>query len=215
LSRETYKILIELADRHDFIIASDECYSEIYPDENQAPVGLLQVCAELGRDDFKNCVVFHSLSKRSNLPGLRSGFIAGDEKLMSAFLKYRTYHGCAMSIPTQLASIAAWQDEEHVMQNRVLYREKFKHVANILKGTWDLTIPEAGFNFWAKTPIDDEVFTQRLFEQQHITVLPGRYLSREVNGVNPGTDHIRMAMVAPVDECISAATRLRDFIKGI
>ena len=215
LSRETYQKLIELADCYDFVIASDECYSEIYPNEDMPPVGLLQVCAELGRDNFERCMVFHSLSKRSNLPGLRSGFVAGDEKLIANFLKYRTYHGCAMAIPTQLASIAAWQDEQHVIENRVLYREKFTRVAKILKGTWDLTIPEAGFNFWAQTPIDDEGFTQQLFEQQHITVLPGRYLSREFNGIDPARHHVRMAMVAPVDECIAAAERLHHFIKTL
>jgi len=212
LSRETYQKLIKLADQYNFVIASDECYSEIYPDESNAPVGLLEVCSELGRDDFDKCMVFHSLSKRSNLPGLRSGFVAGDKQLIAHFLKYRTYHGCAMSIPTQLASIEAWADEQHVVQNRILYREKFKQVANILEGVWDLTIPEAGFNFWAKTPIDDEVFTKKLFEQQHITVLPGRYLSREAHGINPGDNHVRMAMVAPVAQCVDAAERLRHFM---
>ena len=214
LSRETYQTLIELADRYDFIIASDECYSEIYPDENKPPVGLLQVCAELGRDDFKRCMVFHSLSKRSNLPGLRSGFVAGDKQLIANFLKYRTYHGCAMPVPTQLASIAAWQDEEHVVANRILYREKFNRFANILDGVWELTIPEAGFNFWAKTPTDDEQFTQKLFAEQHITVLPGQYLSRKINGTNPGEHHVRMAMVAPLAECVTAAIRLADFLSA-
>lgn len=210
-SQNDYQKLIELADRYNFIIASDECYSEIYPDENIAPTGLLQTCATLGRDDFKRCIVFHSLSKRSNLPGLRSGFVAGDATVIEQFLRYRTYHGCAMSTPIQLASIAAWQDEEHVKANRILYREKFSQVCDILKDHWQLTPPQAGFTLWAKTPIDDQIFTQRLFEKQHITVLPGSYLSREVNGQNPGNGFVRMALVAPVDECIEAAQRIKQF----
>ena len=205
--------LIEFADRYDFIIASDECYSEIYPVDAPAPVGLLEVCHTLGRDDFKRCVVFHSLSKRSNLPGLRSGFVAGDAQIMQQFLKYRTYHGCAMPVPTQLASIAAWSDEQHVIENRRLYQEKFVQVAKILQEVWPLQKPEAGFNFWAKTPIDDESFTKRLFESQHITVLPGSYLSRECDGINPGKHYVRMALVAPIAECIAAAERIKHFIR--
>ncbi len=209
---DDYKKLIELADRYDFIIASDECYSEIYPDNSNAPTGLLEVCTRNGRNDFKRCIVFHSLSKRSNLPGLRSGFVAGDADIIQQFLNYRTYHGSAMPLPTQLASIAAWNDEKHVETNRELYREKFKAVAEILESVWPLEQPEAGFNFWARTPIDDEKFTQQLFEQQHITVLPGSYLSREVNGVNPGKNYVRMALVASIDECIEAANRIKQFI---
>ncbi len=208
----TYKMLIELADKYDFIIASDECYSEIYPNDQQPPAGLLQACAELGRDDFSRCVVFHSLSKRSNLPGLRSGFVAGDSSIITQFLQYRTYHGCAMPIPVQLASIAAWQNEDHVIENRTLYREKFSQVIDILGNTWPITQPEAGFNFWAKTPIDDEAFAQQLFEQQHITVLPGSYLSRDVNEGNPGKNHVRMALVAPINECKEAAYRIKEFV---
>ncbi len=208
----TYKMLIALADKHDFIIASDECYSEIYPNDQQPPPSLLQACAELGRDDFSRCIVFHSLSKRSNLPGLRSGFVAGDASIIHQFLQYRTYHGCAMSIPVQLASIAAWQDEKHVIENRALYREKFSQVADILEDSWPIIQPEAGFNFWAKTPIDDELFAQQLFEQQHITVLPGSYLSREISGINPGKNHVRMALVAPINECKEAAYRIKEFV---
>lgn len=215
LSKESYQALIALSDQYDFIIASDECYSEIYPEENNPPAGLLGVCAELGRDDFKNCVVFHSLSKRSNLPGMRSGFVAGDKHILQAFLSYRTYHGCAMPIPTQRASIAAWQDEEHVIANRVLYREKFTQVAKILEDVWPLSQPDAGFNFWAKTPISDVDFSQRLFAEQHITVLPGSYLSRGEPHNNPGSGHVRMAMVAPLAECVAAAERMKTFINAL
>jgi N-succinyldiaminopimelate aminotransferase len=210
---DDYKALIELADRYDFIIASDECYSEIYSDETQPPVGLLDVCNAIGRTSFERCVVFHSLSKRSNLPGLRSGFVAGDASIINKFLQYRTYHGCAMPVPVQLASAAAWKDETHVIDNRQLYREKFLRVADILKGVWDLDLPQAGFNFWAKTPINEETFAQQLFEQQHITVLPGRYLSRMTKGINPGENYVRMALVAPLAECEIAAHRIKHFFE--
>ncbi|HEY9136188.1 MAG TPA: succinyldiaminopimelate transaminase [Pseudomonadales bacterium] len=207
--------IIELADKYDFVIASDECYSEIYLDEDKPPTGLLQACAELGRDDFKRCVVFHSLSKRSNLPGLRSGFVAGDAALIQAFLKYRTYHGCAMSTPTQLASISAWQDEQHVRQNRDLYREKFQLVHDILGNQLQLEYPEGGFYFWAKTPIDDQSFAQQLYQQQNITVLPGQFLSRTIMGENPGQNRVRMALVATIDECQAAANRMQNFISTL
>ena len=212
LTLDDYQQLIELADKYDFVIASDECYSEIYPDDSKPPVGLLETCSAIGRDDYHRCIVFHSLSKRSNLPGLRSGFVAGDAALLRQFLNYRTYHGCAMSVPTQLASLAAWEDEDHVVSNRELYRQKFTLLEDILSGTWRLSQPMAGFNFWAKTPIDDEKFTQALFEKTNITVLPGSYLSREVNGNNPGKNHVRMAMVAPIEECIEAGQRIQSFL---
>ena len=215
LDSQQYQELITLADRYDFIIASDECYSELYRDEQAPPVGLLQACAEMGRDNFERCVVFHSLSKRSNLPGLRSGFVAGDESLIKQFLLYRTYHGCAMSIPTQLASIAAWQDEQHVIENRNQYREKYRLFKEILDGVWDIQQPPASFYLWAKTSIDDISFTQHLFSEQHITVLPGRFLSREYDGINPGENHIRMALVAPVEECKEAALRLKSFMQNL
>lgn len=208
----TLKKLIALADRYDFIIAADECYSELYFDEANPPAGLLSACAELQRTDFKRCVVFHSLSKRSNLPGLRSGFVAGDAEILKAFLLYRTYHGCAMSIPTQLASIAAWQDEEHVKANRQLYREKFDAVLHILDGVLDVQRPDGGFYLWAKTPGDDCLFTRELFAREHVTVVPGSYLSREVDGFNPGSGRVRMALVAPLAECVEAAQRIRRFI---
>ena len=206
--------LIALADKHDFVIASDECYSELYFDEANPPVGLLQACKSLGRDDFKRCVVFHSLSKRSNLPGLRSGFVAGDTDLMGGFLKYRTYHGCAMPVQHQLASIAAWQDEIHVKENRALYQQKFSAVLDILSPHLDVTLPDASFYLWPKTPMADTDFAKGLFEQQHITVLPGRYLSRTVDGINPGENRVRMALVAPLQQCIEAAERIKHFISN-
>ncbi|HEX5843581.1 MAG TPA: succinyldiaminopimelate transaminase [Pseudomonas sp.] len=212
---ETLKKLIALADKFDFVIAADECYSELYFDEANPPAGLLTACAELGRSDFARCVVFHSLSKRSNLPGLRSGFVAGDADIMKSFLLYRTYHGCAMPVQTQLASVAAWNDEAHVKANRDLYREKFDAVLRVLDGVLDVQRPDGGFYLWAKTPIDDETFTRELFAREHVTVVPGSYLSRSVNGENPGAGRVRMALVAPLAECVAAAERIRDFVKSL
>lgn len=212
---ETLKRLIALADEHDFIIAADECYSELYFDEANPPAGLLSACAALGRHDFKRCVVFHSLSKRSNLPGLRSGFVAGDADILKAFLLYRTYHGCAMPVHVQLASAAAWNDEIHVRANRELYRAKFEAVLQILEPVLDVARPDGGFYLWPKTPIDDQRFTRELFEQEHVTVVPGSYLSREVEGLNPGADRVRMALVAPLAECIEGAERIRAFIERL
>ena len=211
---ETLKKLIALADEHDFVIAADECYSELYFDEDTPPPGLLSACAELGRSDFKRCVVFHSLSKRSNLPGLRSGFVAGDGEILKHFLLYRTYHGCAMPVQTQLASVAAWNDEAHVRANRDLYREKFDAVLKILAPVMDVQRPDGGFYLWARTPGDDAQFTRELFAAEHVTVVPGSYLSREVNGINPGAGRVRMALVAPLAECIEAAERIARFIRG-
>lgn len=207
--------LIELADRHNFILASDECYSEIYVDGQEAPMGLLEACARLGRHDYKNCVVFHSLSKRSNLPGLRSGFIAGDAALLKPFLLYRTYHGCAMPLQTQLASIAAWNDEQHVAENRELYTQKFRAVIDILSPVLPVQQTDASFYLWVETPINEETFAQQLFAQQNVTVLPGSYLSRTVNDINPGKNRVRMALVAGVDECIEAAQRIRAFVESL
>ncbi|MBD8122883.1 succinyldiaminopimelate transaminase [Pseudomonas lutea] len=211
---ETLKKLIALADKHDFVIAADECYSELYFDEATPPAGLLTACAELGRQDFKRCVVFHSLSKRSNLPGLRSGFVAGDAEILKAFLLYRTYHGCAMPVQTQLASIAAWSDEEHVRANRTLYREKFDAVLEILSPVMDVQRPDGGFYLWPSVGSDDAAFCRDLYVTEHVTVVPGSYLSREVDGFNPGAGRVRMALVAPLAECIEAAQRIRDFIKS-
>lgn len=212
---DTLKKLIELSDTYDFIVASDECYSEIYLDESTPPVGLLQACAEMGRDDYKNCVVMHSLSKRSNLPGLRSGFIAGDASLLGPFLQYRTYHGCSMPVQHQLASIAAWNDEDHVLENRDQYRRKFDAVIEILSPVMDVQKPDASFYLWVKTPIDDDKFAQGLFEQQNLTVLPGRYLSRETDGILPGAGYVRMALVATLEECIEGAHRIRKYVESL
>lgn len=215
INNSTLQKLITLADEHDFIIAADECYSEIYPDESNPPVGLLQASAEMGRNDYKRCVVFHSLSKRSNLPGMRSGFVAGDAEVLKKFLLYRTYHGCAMPPYHQAASIKAWNDEVHVHTNRELYRDKFKAVIEILTSVLEVKLPDASFYLWQRTPIDDKEFAQRLFAQQNVTVLPGSYLSREAHGINPGNQHVRMALVAPLDECIDAAKRIESFVNSL
>ncbi|WP_353571535.1 succinyldiaminopimelate transaminase [Candidatus Albibeggiatoa sp. nov. BB20] len=215
LGLERLQKLIQLADEYDFIIAADECYSELYADENQPPVGLLQACASMGRNDYQRCVVFHSLSKRSNAPGLRSGFVAGDADILKAFLLYRTYHGCAMSLVTQAASTVAWQDEDHVQENRCLYREKFKAVSEILSPVLNVSIPPASFYLWQRTPIDDVEFAQQLFNQQHITVLPGQFLSRESQGINPGQNRIRIALVPNLAQCIEAAQRIRHIVEGL
>ncbi|MDH4275223.1 MAG: succinyldiaminopimelate transaminase [Gammaproteobacteria bacterium] len=211
---ETYlRRLLTFAERYNFVIASDECYSEIYPDEDRPPLGLLQVAAAMGNTQFKHCVVFHSLSKRSNLPGLRSGFVAGDAQILAQFLKYRTYHGCALPPPTQAASIAAWQDELHVQENRALYRKKFAAVLDILRPHILVHAPDASFYLWLHTPIADTQFTQMLFAQQNVTVLPGSFLSRDVHGSNPGANYVRIALVAPVAECIEAAQRITHFLQ--
>ncbi|AWM79627.1 succinyldiaminopimelate transaminase [Gammaproteobacteria bacterium ESL0073] len=209
---ETLKKLIKLADTYNFVIASDECYSELYFDESTPPAGLLTACAEMGRHDFDKCVVFHSLSKRSNLPGLRSGFVAGDAKILKKFLLYRTYHGCAMPEQTQYASIAAWHDEQHVVANRELYREKYDAVLSILSPVMDIKKPDGGFYLWPKTPIADTEFTKQLLIKQNVLVVPGSYLSREIDGLNPGENRVRMALVAPVKECIEAANRIKEFL---
>lgn len=215
LDRATLQYLIELADRYDFIIASDECYSELYFDEQQPPLGLLEVCAQMGRRDFKRCVVFHSLSKRSNLPGLRSGFVAGDADILKPYLLYRTYQGCALPVPTQLASISAWRDEDHVHENRELYRQKFAAVFDILKGHLDVSLPDAGFYLWPRTPISDTEFTRQLFAQQNVTVLPGQFLARATPAGNPGENRVRLALVATLAECREAAERIRHFVTGL
>ncbi|MDN6296563.1 MAG: succinyldiaminopimelate transaminase [Halomonas sp.] len=210
-----FKQLIQLADEHDFIIASDECYSELYLDESAPPPGLLEACAALGRNDYCRCVVFHSLSKRSNLPGLRSGFVAGDAALIAPFKRYRTYHGCAMSLPLQHASVAAWQDEIHVRANRDAYREKFAAVTAELAPVLNFPAPEASFYLWPEVPGGDDVaFAQRLFEAQHVSVLPGSLMGRANSaGVNPGAGRMRLALVAEPAATLEAAQRLRTFIQ--
>ena len=183
---QTLQNLIELAHRHDFIIASDECYSEIYFDEERPPAGLLQAAAEMGNDSYSNCIVFHSLSKRSNAPGLRSGFVAGDADILDAFFRYRTYHGCAMPLHHQAASSVAWRDEKHVQENRALYRAKFDAVLDILGGSMEVERPDAGFYLWPRTPVAETEFARRLYAEQKVTVLPGSFLSRETAAGNPG-----------------------------
>ena len=215
IPQDTMQQLIRLAERHDFVIASDECYSEIYFDETAPPVGLLQAAAAMGNTDYRRCIVFHSLSKRSNAPGLRSGFVAGDAAVLAGFLRYRTYHGCALPLQHQHASLAAWQDEQHVRDNRRMYREKFAAVLDVLDGCLDVAHPDAGFYLWPRTPIGDEEFARELFAQQHVTVLPGRYLSRDVDGFNPGAGHVRMALVASTQECVEAAHRIRQFVSNL
>ena len=207
--------LIKLAHQYDFIIASDECYSEIYFDESKPPIGLLEVAVASNYNDFSRCVVFHSLSKRSNSPGLRSGFVAGDANILSHFLRYRTYHGSAMPPATQAASIAAWKDEEHVISNRQSYREKFAAVLAILSPIMNVQQPEAGFYLWAETPINDTQFARLLFSQQNVTVLPGSYLARDTHNGNPGKNRIRMALVVSLEECTEAAHRIRHLIESL
>ena len=205
---EKLQQLVNLAREHDFVIASDECYSEIYFDESHPPPGLLQACELIKPGDYRNCVVFHSLSKRSNLPGLRSGFVAGDAELLKGYLKYRTYHGCAMPLHHQYASVAAWTDETHVIENRRLYREKFSAVLDILEGHWPAQKPEAGFYLWPETPIPDTDFACHLYAQENVITLPGRFLARRANGINPGENRVRIALVAELEQCTEAAHRI-------
>jgi len=211
MSLDYLKRALQLAERYNFVIASDECYSEIYLDESQPPTGLLDAAYATGNTAFDRCVVFHSLSKRSSVPGLRSGFVAGDAKILKLFLLYRTYHGCAMPLPTQAVSTQAWKDEVHVKENRHLYQQKFAAVLPILQPVMDVQAPTAGFYLWPKVR-DDETFTRELFEQQHVMVLPGSYLSRPTPQGDPGKDRLRISLVATVDECREAAERIRDFV---
>jgi N-succinyldiaminopimelate aminotransferase len=203
---------LDLSSRHGFVIAADECYSEIYADEAQPPPGLLQAAFAAGNTAFERCVVFHSLSKRSSVPGLRSGFVAGDARMLAAFRLYRTYHGCAVPVHTQLASIPAWNDESHVLENRRLYRAKFAAVVPMLRAVLDAEAPAGAFYLWLPVR-DDEAFARGLFEQQHVTVLPGSYLGREVEGRNPGRGRVRVSLVASVDDCVEAARRIVEFAR--
>jgi N-succinyldiaminopimelate aminotransferase len=205
---------IALADRYDFVIAADECYSEIYLDEARPPPGLLQAALASGHTGYERCVVFHSLSKRSSVPGLRSGFVAGDAKLIQSFLQYRTYHGCALPLPTQFASIAAWGDDQHVVENRRLYREKFARVLPVLREVLEVAAPDASFYLWPKVA-DDERFARQLFERQHVTVLPGSYIARDTPHGNPGRGRVRISLVATVPECADAAARIRELCRSL
>ena len=203
LSLDFLQYALELAERHDFIVASDECYAELYRDEHAPPPSLLQAALRSGRDRFERCVVFHSLSKRSSVPGLRSGFVAGDPAALKRYLLYRTYHGCAMPIPTQLASIAAWNDDAHAAANRALYREKFRRVIPVLAPLLDVVEPDGGFYLWPDVQRDDEAFTRELFATQNLTILPGSYLARDTPSGNPGRQRVRISLVASVDECLT------------
>jgi N-succinyldiaminopimelate aminotransferase len=214
LDLDAWRTLFDYSDRYGFVIASDECYSEIYPDEAAPPIGALDAAHRLGRDTFPNLVVFTSLSKRSNAPGLRSGGIAGDAALLRQFLLYRTYHGCAMSLPVQHASIAAWGDESHVRDNRAQYRAKFDAVVPMLEPALDIRRPDASFYLWAGVPGgDDETFARDLFARTHVTVLPGRYLARDAHGENPGAGYVRIALVPGIDDCVEAARRIVEFCR--
>lgn len=228
--------LIELADQYDFVIASDECYSELYFNEEYPNPGLLQAAWQAGRKDFARCIVFHSLSKRSSVPGLRSGFVAGDADIIKRYKHYRTYHGCSMPPPIQTASIVAWGDEQHVRENRELYREKFAAVLEILSSVnaaspsavaagatansrpdkskmFSAKQPDGGFYLWAQVPGDDTLFARSLYEKENLVVLPGSYLSRTAHGDTPGYGYVRMALVAPLDQCIEGANRLKRFVE--
>lgn len=221
LSLDDWRALFELSDRFGFLIAADECYSEIYTGATP-PLGALEAAHQLGRSrgeqPYRNLIVFSSLSKRSNVPGMRSGFVAGDPVAMKKFLLYRTYCGGAMSPPVQTASIAAWNDEQHVQDNRALYKEKFSLITPLLKGVMDVELPDAGFYLWAdvrRTGLSDTDFARRLYADYNVTVLPGSYLARDAHGQNPGQGRIRMALVAGVDEGLEAANRIVQFCQGL
>jgi N-succinyldiaminopimelate aminotransferase len=209
---DEWRRLFELSDRHGFVIASDECYSEIYCD--RAPLGALEAARKLGRD-YRRLVAFSSLSKRSNAPGMRSGFVAGDAALIARFLLYRTYHGSAMSLAVQAASIAAWQDERHVEENRRLYAEKFRAALPLVKNPLECAMPDGGFYLWVRTPIDDAEFARRLHAQYNVLVLPGSFLARTVDGANPGAQHVRIALVPPLAECVEALQRIGRFATSL
>jgi len=208
MNLDDWREVFALADKYGFVIASDECYSEIYFDEANPPLGALQAAHKLGRD-YTNLVMFSSLSKRSNVPGMRSGFVAGDAAILEKFLLYRTYHGCAMNPAVQAASTAAWQDEVHVRENRRLYREKFDAVLPLLKNVLEVDMPDAAFYFWARTKESDTDLAVRLHRECNVTVLPGSFLAREAHGINPGSGFVRIALVAPLNECLEAARRMQ------
>ncbi len=215
LALKTLQELIQKAEQYNFVIASDECYSELYLQDSKPPVGLLQAAYKMGNIDYQHCIVFHSLSKRSNLAGLRSGFVAGDADIIQRFYRYRTYHGCAMPIATQIASTIAWQDEQHVIENRQLYQEKYDSIYPLMNEVLTVEKPDAGFYLWVQTPIDDTEFTQKLFAKTNIVVLPGSYLSRPFQGTNPGSYYIRLALVAPFAQCLDGTHRIQDFCQTL
>ena len=212
LDLDAWRALFERADRYNVVIASDECYSEIYPDEAAPPLGALEAAHRLGRDGFRNLVVFTSLSKRSNAPGLRSGGVGGDAALLARFLLYRTYHGSAMSLPVQHASVAAWRDETHVRDNRARYREKFARIVPMLAPPLGVDAPDASFYLWARVPGgDDPAFARDLFARHNVSVLPGRYLARDAHGANPGNGYVRIALVPEIEDCVEGARRIVEF----
>ena len=215
LGLEDWNRLFELSDRHGFVIASDECYSELYYDELAPPLGGLQAAQQLGREGFPRLVAFSSLSKRSNAPGMRSGFVAGDAALLRAFLLYRTYHGSAMSLPVQQASVAAWGDEAHVRENRQRYAEKYRAVLPLFAEPLSTAMPQGGFYLWVRTPIDDAAFARELLRQYNVLVLPGSFLARDAQGANPGHRHVRIALVAPLEDCVAAVQRIREFARSL
>jgi len=215
LGLEDWRRLFELSDRHGFVIAADECYSELYYDEARPPLGALQAAQQLGRRGFERVVVFSSLSKRSNAPGMRSGFVAGDAEILKKFLLYRTYHGSAMSLPVQQASIAAWRDEEHVRANRRLYAEKYRAVLPLIEAPLATAMPAGGFYLWVRTPGDDAAFARELLRQYNVQVLPGSFLARDAHGTNPGRSHVRIALVAPLADCVEAARRIGQLARSV
>jgi N-succinyldiaminopimelate aminotransferase len=204
---------LTLAERHDFIVAADECYAEIYLDERSPPPGLLQACVAAGHSRFERCVVFHSLSKRSSVPGLRSGFVCGDPQIIAPLQQYRTYHGSAMPVPTQLASIAAWQDEEYAARNRRAYQEKFARVLPILASCFEVPTPDGAFYLWPDVRGDDVRFVRDLYASQKVTVLPGSFLARDGSEGNPGAGRVRISLVPPVEQCVEAAERISEFVR--
>jgi N-succinyldiaminopimelate aminotransferase len=214
LDRARLARAIDLAHRHDFVIAADECYADVYLDESDPPPGLLAAAAAAGRRDFARCVVFHSLSKRSSVPGLRSGFVAGDPRLLAAFLRYRTYHGCSMPLHTQHASLAAWNDDRHARENRELYRRKFAAVLPILSPVLDVPAPRASFYLWPRVPDRDDLrFSRELYDRQNVTVVPGSYLARSTQRGNPGAGRLRISLVASVEDCTEAANRIAAYVR--
>ncbi|ABB75145.1 succinyldiaminopimelate aminotransferase apoenzyme [Nitrosospira multiformis ATCC 25196] len=215
MSMDEWRHLFELSDRYGFVIASDECYSEIYFDEASPPLGALQAAHRLGREGFSRLVVFSSLSKRSNVPGMRSGFVAGDAAILKKFLLYRTYHGSAMNPAVQAASEEAWNDEVHVVENRRLYREKFKAVIKLLQGALSVSLPDAAFYLWLKVPVNDVEFARQLYRDYNVTVLPGSYLARHAHGINPGENFVRIALVASVMECAAATERIKKLVSRL
>ena len=215
MTLDEWREVFSLSDRHGFVIASDECYSELYFDDARPPLGALEAAHRLGREGFPRLVVFSSLSKRSNVPGMRSGFVAGDAEIMKAFLLYRTYHGSAMSPAVQAASEAAWRDEAHVADNRRLYRDKFAAALPLVRPPLETAMPDGGFYLWIRTPIDDAAFARELYRKYNVTVLPGSYLAREAHGVNPGRNHVRVALVAAPEECLEGIRRIAEFSTGL